>query len=129
MYSKWLWVQADDNPNMGNWICAKCCFSNKNIQSVGKNANPHSYKGTNYCPNCGSKMLSSDYGWTKLNSDNDFPKTGENVIVTIKDESGDNVYYYTDVGWWTGIDNMFMVDNDMCYSVTHWRNMPEPCEE
>ena len=102
---------------------------NKNITSIDKNTNPYLYSGTNYCPTCGSKMLSPENDWIKLIDGSSFPPVGENVIVTYVDDSSDNRNYYTDVGWWTGVDKMFVVDNDMNYSVTHWKKMPEPCRD
>ena len=39
---KWVFVQDDTNPNIGNWHCS----------NFHRGAKPH----TNFCPNCGADM-------------------------------------------------------------------------
>lgn len=54
------------------------------------------------------------------------PPVGEKVIVAIHDTSGDTPWDYTTAGWYTGIDNKWIVDDDFCYWVTHWMPFPDP---
>lgn len=46
---KWIWVQYDANPEIGNWHCSECRF----MPSAFNLAKKH----LNYCPNCGAKMM------------------------------------------------------------------------
>jgi hypothetical protein len=48
-----------------------------------------------------------------------------NVIVAIYDDFGDTPWKYTTVGWMAN-DTIWIVDNDVCYGVTHWIPLPAP---
>ena len=54
------------------------------------------------------------------------PPVGEKVIIAIHDTSGDTPWDYTTAGWYTGIDDKWIVDDDFCYWVTHWIPFPNP---
>lgn len=56
-----------------------------------------------------------------------FPLCGTDVIVCIKDENGDNPYYYTTVGWYLEKGQCWIVDNEVRYDVIAWQPLPEPC--
>lgn len=49
---RWVWVQYDGNPNIGNWHCSEC---NRIVCGAITAVNPvYAYK---YCPNCGARMV------------------------------------------------------------------------
>lgn len=52
------------------------------------------------------------------------PPDGENVIVAIRDDSGDSVNCYTTVGWYIALHRIWIVDNEINNKVTHWKPMP-----
>ena len=56
---------------------------------------------------------------------NELPKTEELVIVTVTDDSDDTSYTYSCAGWYTGYDNLWVVDNEPCHWVTHWMQIPD----
>lgn len=45
---KWIWVQYDSNPEIGNWHCSVCRFMPASFNLAKKHLN--------YCPNCGAYM-------------------------------------------------------------------------
>lgn len=53
---------------------------------------------------------------------------GEEVIVAIKDEHGDNPYCYTASGWMTR-NKTWVVDNEERTDITHWMPLPSPPTE
>ena len=55
------------------------------------------------------------------------PKIDTKVLVTIKDDSGDSLNYYTSVGWY--YDGIWVVDNTVCYQVIAWMEFPKPYKE
>ena len=55
------------------------------------------------------------------------PKTNTNVLVTIKDDSGDSINYYTSVGWY--YNGIWVVDNTVCYQVIAWMEFPKSYKE
>lgn len=55
------------------------------------------------------------------------PKMGEDVLVTIKDDSADSPYYYTSTGWY--YNGIWVVDNTVCYQVAAWMEFPKPYKE
>lgn len=57
------------------------------------------------------------------------PTVGDKVIVAIRDESGDTRYDYTNEGWYSGDGYKWVVDDEFCSWVTHWRPLPEPPKE
>ena len=57
------------------------------------------------------------------------PFPGDKVIVTIKDESGDTRFDFTNTGWWSGYDYKFVVEDEFCSWVTHWMPLPTPPKE
>lgn len=48
-HGKWIYIQYDGNPKVGNWHCSEC----REIAPV--NIVGYSEK-TNFCPNCGADM-------------------------------------------------------------------------
>ena len=57
------------------------------------------------------------------------PKCDSPFIVSIRDDSGDSIRYYTDIGWRSSSflqDNAWIVDNEINYNVEAWMFMPEP---
>lgn len=57
------------------------------------------------------------------------PRCDTPYIVSIRDDSGDSVRHYTDVGWRSGSflqNNVWIVDNEVNYNVEAWMFMPEP---
>ena len=54
-------------------------------------------------------------------------KIDTNVLVTIKDDSGDSPYYYTSAGWY--YNGIWVVDNTVCYQVIAWMEFPKPYKE
>ena len=63
--------------------------------------------------------------WTPINEGP--PKTDEDVLVTIKDDSADSPYYYTSTGWY--YNGIWVVDNTVCYQVIAWMEFPKPYKE
>lgn len=60
------------------------------------------------------------------------PSCDTPYIVSIRDDSGDSVRHYTDVGWRSSSflqDNAWIVDNEVNYNVEAWMFMPEPYKE
>lgn len=60
------------------------------------------------------------------------PSCDTPYIVSIRDDSGDSTYHYTDVGWRSSSflqDNAWIVDNEVNYNVEAWMFMPEPYKE
>ena len=55
------------------------------------------------------------------------PEVGKDVLVTIKDDSADSPNYYTSTGWY--YDEIWVVDNTVCYQVIAWMEFPKPYEE
>ena len=54
------------------------------------------------------------------------PIVGEDVLVTIRDETGDTAYSYTTTGWYSGQGYKFVVDDEYNNYVTHWTSFPRP---
>lgn len=54
------------------------------------------------------------------------PVVGDLVIVSVCDESGDTPYDYTSVGWYSGYDNKWVVDDEFNNYVYAWMPFPEP---
>lgn len=53
------------------------------------------------------------------------PTIGVDVIVALKDETGDSPWYYTTCGWYTGDEKRrWIVDNEFSVQVTHWMPFP-----
>lgn len=51
---RWIYIQYDGNPRIGNWKCSLCM---RNVM-FGQNQNDKPLY--NYCPNCGAKMESEE---------------------------------------------------------------------
>ena len=58
----------------------------------------------------------------------DLPKDYELYWVTIRDDSGDSVYWYTDVGWYFG-DGCWIVNNSREMNVVAWMEKPVPFKD
>ena len=54
------------------------------------------------------------------------PWNDTNVLVTVRDNSGDTPWEYTSVGWLTPDNQYWVVDNEICYGVIAWMSLPEP---
>ena len=52
------------------------------------------------------------------------PNEGSMVICAIADDIGDNVYYYTYPGWYSGYDYKFIIDDEYNYDVEYWMSLP-----
>lgn len=52
------------------------------------------------------------------------PITGEQCIVSIKDDSGDSSYFYTSVGWYIPSIDKWVVDNELNGQVEAWMPLP-----
>lgn len=57
------------------------------------------------------------------------PIVGDLVIVSICDTSGDTSHSYTSVGWYSGYDGKWIVDNEFNNYVYAWMPLPEPSKE
>ena len=57
------------------------------------------------------------------------PKYDDWQIVTIKDESGDRPYVYTDFGWYLDAAKCWIVDAEQRIDVVAWMLLPEPYKE
>ena len=70
-------------------------------------------------------MITSTIIW---NENLDKAPVGENLLVWIIDDRGDNPYEYSTVGWKIyGADNIWIVDNDEWPGsyIRMWAKMPE----
>ena len=54
------------------------------------------------------------------------PWNDTNVLVTVRDDSGDTPWEYTSVGWCTPDGQYWVVNNEICYGVIAWMPLPEP---
>lgn len=56
------------------------------------------------------------------------PVSDELVVVAIHDDSGDTAYDCTNVGFYIAYQfgGVWVVENERCGHVTHWRPLPEP---
>ncbi len=70
------------------------------------------------------KLKSIEINWINVNEK--LPTNYDLVIVSIKDETGDTSYNYTNVGWYSGQGHKFIVDNEYNNYVTHWTPLPKP---
>lgn len=74
-----------------------------------------------------SAGYTDDKGWISVKKR--WPAEGQQVLVTIKDESGDTSYSYTTTGWHISTGDHWIVDNELTGWVTHWMPLPEPPKE
>ena len=54
------------------------------------------------------------------------PRNETNVLVTVRDDSGDTPWEYTSTGWRTPDGKYWIVDYEICYGVIAWMPLPEP---
>ena len=54
------------------------------------------------------------------------PENDDWQIVTIKDESADAPYIYSDFGWYLDVANCWIVDADQRRDIVAWIPLPEP---
>ena len=54
------------------------------------------------------------------------PENGCFVIVTIKDESGDSLYLYSDFGWYLDKAACWIIDAEQRTDIIAWMSLPEP---
>lgn len=57
------------------------------------------------------------------------PEDEEEVIVSVRDDSGDNTLDYSSCGWYACAGDFWVVDNDPCYKVVAWMPLPEPYKD
>ena len=50
----------------------------------------------------------------------------EEVIVSVRDDSGDNTLDYSSCGWYACAGDFWVVDNEPNYHVVAWMPLPEP---
>ena len=66
-------------------------------------------------------------GWIPCSTE--LPKDGEEVIVSIHDDSGDYAYDYTSSGWYAAAGEFWVVDNEVNMRVVAWMPLPKPYRE
>lgn len=54
------------------------------------------------------------------------PWNETDVLVTVRDDSGDTPWEYTSVGWRTPDGKYWVVDHEICYGVIAWMPLPKP---
>ena len=54
------------------------------------------------------------------------PWNDTEVLVTVRDDSGDTPWKYVSVGWQTPDGQYWFVGNEICYGVIAWMPLPEP---
>lgn len=71
----------------------------------------------------------SDGWWTVVNGKS-YPDPFTPVLVTIRDDTGDSPYTYTDVASYTGGTDGFWISNNepVCGTVIAWMKFPRPAE-
>lgn len=52
------------------------------------------------------------------------PPSQEQVLVSVKDDSGDTPYYFTTCGW--HYENIWIVNDEVCFMVNGWMPLPKP---
>lgn len=57
------------------------------------------------------------------------PKYEEEVIVSVRDDSGDTTLDYSSCGWYACAGDFWVVDNEPNYYVIAWMPLPEPYAE
>ena len=57
------------------------------------------------------------------------PKYEEEVIVSVRDDSGDTTFDYSSCGWYACAGDFWIVDNEPNYYVIAWMPLPEPYAE
>lgn len=55
VHGRWIWDENAMDWGLGGWICSECQEKNDNIPAR-PDIYPSGWVGSNYCPNCGSKM-------------------------------------------------------------------------
>jgi len=68
------------------------------------------------------EALEKQVYWTPVNEK--LPEDFDKVIVTLRDDSGDHVNYYTDIGF--RCNGCWVVDDDISCQVSHWMPYPSP---
>ena len=72
------------------------------------------------------RFPSAEPEWKWIPVTKALPWNGTNVLVTVRDDSGDTPWEYTSVGWRTPAGQYWIVDNEICYGVIAWMPLPEP---
>lgn len=54
------------------------------------------------------------------------PEDEEEVIVSVRDDSGDNTLDYSSCGWYACAGDFWVVDNEPNYHVVAWMPLPKP---
>lgn len=53
---KWVWDEDAIDWGMGAWVCSKCKNRPQTFWETSKKIYPLKWVGSQYCPNCGTKM-------------------------------------------------------------------------
>ena len=84
--------------------------------------------GCKFYPNCSNltpiQNLPSARQW--IPCEKELPKSEEEVIVSIHDDSGDTAYDYTSSGWYAAAGKFWVVENETNMRVVAWMPLPEP---
>ena len=54
--SSWCWEYIADETGAGAWACEACGYMNEAIP-FDETINPYKWNGSNYCANCGRRMI------------------------------------------------------------------------
>ena len=84
-------------------------------------------------PNCGIdsaeviRELPSAQQWIPCSER--LPEDEEEVIVSVRDDSGDNTLNYSSFGWYACAGDFWVVDNEANERVIAWMPLPDPYKE
>lgn len=56
-YAYWEWNPDGMDWNIGSWVCSKCRMRPETSWQGIKDITPQVWSASNYCPNCGAKMM------------------------------------------------------------------------
>ena len=73
------------------------------------------------------KVLPSAQQWIPCSER--LPEDEEEVIVSVRDDSGDNTLNYSSFGWYACAGDFWVVDNEVNERVVAWMPLPEPYKE
>ena len=76
---------------------------------------------------CAAREESSQPRWIPVTER--LPNNDDFVIVTVKDESGDSPYIYSDFGWYLDRAGCWIVNTEQRTDITHWMPLPKPPKE
>jgi hypothetical protein len=64
-----------------------------------------------------------------ISCDERLPEDEEEVIVSVRDDSGDNTFDYSSCGWYACAGDFWVVDNEANERVVAWMPLPEPWKD